>query len=121
MKNKAKKSKKQKQKIDLDQGWELINPNAAGIDIGSREHWACVPAGRTEKPVRPFGTFTADLEALADWFQECHVTSVAMEATGVRFAPRTNTASYASICAIGTSWWARAARNASTSKRRSSR
>jgi transposase len=87
MKNKATKAKKQKQKIDLDQGWELINPNAAGIDIGSREHWACVPAGRTEKPVRPFGTFTADLEALADWFQECHVTSVAMEATGVYWIP----------------------------------
>ena len=87
MKNKAAKAKKKKQKIDLSQCWELINPNAAGIDIGSREHWACVPAGRTEKPVRPFGTFTADLEALADWFQECSVTSVAMEATGVYWIP----------------------------------
>ena len=87
MKNKAKKGKKTKTKIDIDQGWELINPNAAGIDIGSREHWACVPAGRTEKPVRPFGTFTADLEALADWFKECKITSVAMEATGVYWIP----------------------------------
>ena len=84
MKNKATKSKKQKQNIDLNQGWELVNPNAAGIDVGSREHWACVPAGG---PVRPFGTFTSDLEALADWFQECYVTSVAMEATGVYWIP----------------------------------
>ena len=87
MKNKASKAKKKQQNIDLSQCWELINPNAAGIDIGSREHWACVPAGRTEKPVRPFGTFTADLEALADWFQECHITSVAMEATAVYWIP----------------------------------
>ena len=87
MKNKAKRAKKEKTKIDIDQGWELINPNAAGIDIGSREHWACVPAGRTEKQVRPFGTFTADLEALADWFEECKITSVALEATGVYWIP----------------------------------
>lgn len=87
MKNKATRTKKQKQKVDLNQNWELINPNAAGIDIGSREHWACVPVGRTKQPVRAFGTFTADLEALADWLQECHVTSVAMEATGVYWIP----------------------------------
>jgi transposase len=87
MKSKAQNTKKPKKKIHIDQGWELINPNAAGIDIGSREHWACVPAGRTEKNVRPFGTFTADLEALADWFEECQITSVAMEATGVYWIP----------------------------------
>jgi transposase len=87
MKRKPQKTTKPKKKIDINQGWELINPNAAGIDIGSREHWACVPPGRTEKNVRPFGTFTADLEALADWFEECQITSVAMEATGVYWIP----------------------------------
>ena len=87
MKSKTQKAKKPNKKIAIDQGWELINPNAAGIDIGSREHWACVPAGRTEKNVRPFGTFTADLEALADWFEEGKITSVAMEATGVYWIP----------------------------------
>jgi transposase len=87
MKNKSQKAKKTKTKIDIDQGWELINPNAAGIDIGSREHWVCVPAGRTEKNVRPFGTFTSDLEALADWLEECTISSVAMEATGVYWIP----------------------------------
>ena len=34
-----------------------------------------------------FGTFTADLENLADWFQECGVKTVAMEATGVYWIP----------------------------------
>ena len=63
MKIKAPKSKKQKKKISIDQGWEAVNPHAAGIDIGSREHFACVPPGATPKNVRRFGTFTADLEA----------------------------------------------------------
>jgi transposase len=65
----------------------LINPDAAGIGIGSREHWACVPSRSAEKNVRAFGTFTADLEALADWFQQCGIKTVAMEATGVYWIP----------------------------------
>ena len=87
MKSKIRKSQKQKKKIVIDPAWELINPDAAGLDIGFREHWACVPAGRAEKNVRSFGTFTADLEALADWFQQCGVKTVAMEATGVYWIP----------------------------------
>lgn len=87
MKSKTPKSKKQKQKISVEQGWEAINPHAAGIDIGAKEHFACVPAKATPKNVRSFGTFTADLTALADWFKECGVTSVAMEATGVYWIP----------------------------------
>lgn len=83
MKSKTPKSKKKKQKISIESDWELINPHAAGIDIGSREHWVCVPASATANNVRSFGTFTVDLEALADWLQACGVTSVAMEATGV--------------------------------------
>ncbi|MGH9724986.1 MAG: IS110 family transposase [Candidatus Acidiferrales bacterium] len=73
--------------IVIDPTWELINPDAAGLDIGSREHWACVPPGRAEKTVRCFGTFTVDLEALADWLQQCGIKSVAMEATGVYWIP----------------------------------
>ena len=87
MRSKTRKSQKQKKKIVIDPAWELINPDAAGIDIGSREHWACVPARSAEKNVRSFGTFTADLEALAAWFQQCGVKTVAMEATGVYWIP----------------------------------
>ena len=75
------------QKASIDQHWELIHPHAAGVDIGSKEHWACVPAQAAERNVRPFGTFTTDLEAMAQWFQDCGVTSVAMEATGVYWIP----------------------------------
>jgi transposase len=87
MKSKTPKSKKQKKKISIDQSWEAIHPHAAGIDIGSREHFVCVPAEATLKNVRSFGTFTSDLGALADWLKECGVTSVAMEATGVYWIP----------------------------------
>ena len=34
---------------------EVINPHTAGIDVGSREHWVCVPRAATESPVRCFG------------------------------------------------------------------
>jgi transposase len=87
MKKKPSKSKKEKKKVSVNDGWESINPNAAGVDLGSKEHWACVPNGRAEQLVRKFGTFTVDLEAMADWFKQCGVTSVAMEATGVYWIP----------------------------------
>lgn len=83
MKSKTSKKKKQSKKISIDAGWEPVNPHAAGVDIGSREHWASVPQEASERPVRKFGTFTGDLEAMAQWFKKCGVTSIAMEATGV--------------------------------------
>ena len=45
----------------------VLEPNAAGIDVGAREMFVAVPAGRDENPVRVFATFTEDLERLADW------------------------------------------------------
>ena len=64
-----------------------INPNAAGIDCGSAEHFVAVPLDRDPTPVRSFATFTGDLHRLADWLTACRVTSVAMEATGVYWIP----------------------------------
>jgi transposase len=64
-----------------------INLNAAGLDIGSAEIWACVPEGRDEVSVRVFQTFSVDLHALADWLQACGVETVAMESTGVYWIP----------------------------------
>lgn len=61
-----------------------VNPRAAGIDIGSREHYVSVG---DEHPVRHFGCFTDDLRAMSAWLKECGVTSVAMEATGVYWIP----------------------------------
>ncbi len=50
-----------------------INPNAAGIDIGSQEHWVCVPPDRTSQNVRKFGCFTPDLIEMASWLVECGI------------------------------------------------
>jgi hypothetical protein len=61
----------------------VLEPNAAGIDVGAREMFVAVPPGRDKNPVRVFATFTEDLERLADWLLQCGVTTVAMESTGV--------------------------------------
>ena len=65
----------------------VVNPHAAGLDIGLAEIWAAVPAGSDPIAVRKFGTFTPDLHALADWLSLCGVTTVAMESTGVYWIP----------------------------------
>lgn len=65
----------------------LLNPHAAGIDIGATELYVAVPPECADKPIRCFGTFTEDLIAIADWLKSCGVTSVAMESTGVYWIP----------------------------------
>lgn len=66
---------------------KMVNPAAAAIDIGSTMHMAAVHPDACDTPVRSFGTFTQDLHDLADWFEACGVTSVAMESTGVYWIP----------------------------------
>ncbi|HEY3411646.1 MAG TPA: IS110 family transposase, partial [Armatimonadota bacterium] len=65
----------------------ILHPHAAGLDIGSTEIWACIPADGKGERVRCFGTYTTDLEELADWLEEHGVTEVAMESTGVYWIP----------------------------------
>ena len=65
----------------------VLEPNAAGIDVGAREMFVAVPPGRDENPVRVFATFTEDLERLTDWLEQCGVTTVALESTGVYWIP----------------------------------
>ena len=75
------------QNINQQSSLELIHSHAAGIDIGSGEHWVCVPHSSTENNVQRFGCFTPDVIELADWLIECQVKTVAMEATGVYWIP----------------------------------
>ena len=84
---KSKKGNLGNQKAAIDAGWQMVNPNAAGIDLGSKEHWVAVGPDRAAEPVRRFGTFTENLEALAEWLKQSGVTSGAMEATGVYWIP----------------------------------
>ena len=66
---------------------QQLKLNAAGLDIGAEEIYACVPADRDEQTVRAFPTFTVDLYALADWLAACGIDTVAMESTGVYWIP----------------------------------
>lgn len=59
---------------------EVVNPHAAGIDVGSRSHWVAV--GQLEQDVQEFGVFNQDLFAMADWLKERGIKTIAMESTG---------------------------------------
>jgi len=84
----SKRNRRRKFKVEsLPQQLQHINVNAAGIDIGAEQHMVAVPEGSDEVSVHAFGTFTADLVALADWLAQCGVTTVAMESTGVYWIP----------------------------------
>ncbi|WP_414694376.1 IS110 family transposase [Paraburkholderia sp.] len=65
----------------------ITHPNAAGIDIGSASHFVAVPADRDDETVREFASFTADLNAMADWLKACRIDTIAMESTGVYWIP----------------------------------
>jgi len=59
---------------------EIVNPHAAGIDVGSRSHFVAV--GQNNEDVKEFGVYNEDLQAIAQWLQENEVETVAMESTG---------------------------------------
>ena len=84
--------KKQKRRAAarVDQGSKLsmIQPDVAGIDIGSREMFVCGPAdpqGRRE--MRVFATTTQQIQECVRWLKQLEVRSVAMESTGVYWIP----------------------------------
>lgn len=65
-----------------------MQPNVAGIDIGSREMYVCGPPqedGRRE--IRAFATTTQQIQACVGWLKQQRVQSVAMESTGVYWIP----------------------------------
>jgi len=57
----------------------VINPHAAGIDVGSQKMFVSVAGG----PPHVFGCCTADLRQLCDWLRQQGARTVALEATGV--------------------------------------
>jgi transposase len=71
---------------------EVLYQRCAALDIGKDEVVACtrMPAdagGGRRQEVRTYKTFTAGLEALADWLAAEGVTHVVMEATGSYWKP----------------------------------
>ena len=65
-----------RKKMELD----IVNPNCAGIDVGSRSHYIAV--GQTLEDVKEFGVYAEDLTAICLDLKEYGITSVAMESTG---------------------------------------
>jgi len=65
----------------------IVEANAGGIDIDATQIFVAVPADRGVESIRCFDTFTADLERLADWLEQCQIRTVAMESTGVYWTP----------------------------------
>lgn len=61
----------------------VVNPNAAGIDVGAKEHVVAVPCDRDPQPVRTFQAFTPELHELAAWLKRCGIETVALESTGI--------------------------------------
>ena len=59
---------------------DVVNPQAAGIDVGSRSHYVAI--GQRDGDVKEFGVYNEDLIALAQWLLDNEVKTVAMESTG---------------------------------------
>jgi transposase len=70
---------------------DLLVERCAGLDVAKDEVVACVrtpgPGRQRRQQLRTFLTFSADLEALADWLVAEGVTQVVMEATGQYWKP----------------------------------
>ena len=79
-------SKKRNKGLSLNDR-PVEQPCAAGIDIGAREIFVAVHDDPGNQPVRRFGTFTEDIQRMADWLERCGVTTVAMESTGIYWIP----------------------------------
>ncbi|HKG67761.1 MAG TPA: IS110 family transposase [Segetibacter sp.] len=86
MNKKTKKNSKQMGTVAMP----LVNPNAAGIDVGSTMHAVAVPAGRDNECIKIFGSFTEDLKEIIKWLIKCGIETVAMESTGVYWKPLFN-------------------------------
>ena len=41
---------------------KIINPNSAGIDVGSTSHFVAVPEGRDKETVKEFECYTPDIK-----------------------------------------------------------
>ncbi len=59
---------------------DIINPNAAGIDIGSRSHFVAI--NQEHSDVKEFGVYAQDTKELLTWLLDNDVKTVAMESTG---------------------------------------
>ena len=60
--SKSKNGKPKKKKVNE---FAVMHPNAAGIDVSSKDHVVAVPSDRDKEPIRTFGCYTCDLKSIA--------------------------------------------------------
>ena len=65
-----------KRKVNMD----IINFNAAGIDVGSRSHFVAI--NQEHADVKEFGVYAEELKELVQWLIDNEIKTVAMESTG---------------------------------------
>jgi transposase len=68
-------------------GLDIVHPRAAGIDVGSSEHYVAIAPDKAYEPVQRFNCFTSDLRRLAGFLKGHGIRSVAMQSTGVYWIP----------------------------------
>jgi transposase len=81
MEKKDRKSEFKKKKHS--QGMPVLNPFAAGIDVGDTMHDVAISDGISGFEVREYPSFTENIEELVNWLKSEGITTVAMESTGV--------------------------------------
>jgi transposase len=59
---------------------QVVNPNAAGIDVGSRTHFVAV--GQKENEIKEFNVYQSGLKELVEFLKINEIKTVAMESTG---------------------------------------
>jgi len=79
MKNKTRKAKNNDTMISIP----VVNPHAAGIDIGSTSHYVCV----AQDNVKEFPVFTSDLHEIVKHLKWYEVKTIALESTGFYWKP----------------------------------
>jgi transposase len=59
---------------------KIINPHAAGIDVGSKSHFVAI--GQTEEDVKEFGVYSVDHSKMITYLKNNDIKTIAMESTG---------------------------------------
>src|SRR6202040_3429002 len=81
----------QRRAVKRSRAMEVVYLCCCGLDVHKKSITACVlwaeAKGKSRKEKKRFGTFTRDLLQLGDWLEQCGVTHVAMESTGVYWKP----------------------------------
>lgn len=76
----------QRRVIRVSNALTIANPHAAGIDVSDTQFDLALRNGEDGGfEVSTYGTFTEDVDSIVDYLKERHITTVAMESTGVYY------------------------------------